>query len=306
MQELLLTLIVPFFSFIFALVLAFGILNFGFNKKVNIWTLAGILLVGQLITGFFGNFLFPFSGTVIYIILVGIALYKKFGLRIWQVIVLILLCLSVNVIANVFTIKQLDKYVLSGQPISNTNTNTNNGINQLSAVSGISVNSSVKSKQPIRYESPDKLFSVTFPMAVMGVTVLGDGTTTAETFDGSITTGMEYEASGMGFTDYIIDVVKYVVNKTGSDQPGFGAYPSLRKRLDSIHVSDEKASSQEIIFLGRKALRYTISLSFGLSSPKLRDGIMFYDKDKLYDIYVIRKTNENAVTDDYFNSFILN
>jgi hypothetical protein len=92
--------LLPFIHFVCDLIVLFLLFKYVFKlASINIWTLAGVLFVGSLLSTFFNNATLWWLGILVYLALVGVALYKKFNLSFQQVVISLV---SLIVVAGIF------------------------------------------------------------------------------------------------------------------------------------------------------------------------------------------------------------
>lgn len=275
--------LIPLINFVLVFIVTFVLLRYVFKiPTVNVWTLAGILIVGSLFLVFFGD-PYRWLGIIIYIILVGFAFYKKFKLTTPQVIAVLVIILLVPFVTTYLTRGTIFK---SSTQLEQKKNNTTNNVTDSWNL----------------YTSSEDNFRVLF----FGMPEVKKISSQIPDKKGRNFYLTSYASKLTEEPYYSIAVEEYSLRDINSTIAGFDAYMVLNDDLRARTAGGTIAYSaiQNIMFKNMPAIKYSYTSPYG---SRKTEGLELVYKNKFYRLEVSNEIKDWPQTEvnKFFNSFEL-
>ncbi len=271
-------------NFVLVFISALLLLKFVFKvTALNLWTLAGILIVGSLFLVFFGD-TYRWLGIIVYIVLVGIAFYKKFKLTVPQVISLLVVVALIPLITTYLTRGMIFKSTI--QPnLMKDSTSINNKITDNWGL----------------YTSTNDGFKILF----LGSPEMVKMSTQFTDKNGRKYYSTSYHTNFMTNPLYKVWVDEYSIQDIDASISGFDVYSALNEHLhngSAVYTSIENNKFKDL-----PAVKFSFHLPGSLADSEKTEGIEFIYKNKFYLVEVSNKINNwlQIDADKFINSFEL-
>ncbi len=273
-MSIFLLILLPSIDFVLTLIATFILLKYIFKVAIpSVWTIIGILVIGSLFLGFFGD-INKWLGIITYVILVGFAFYKKFKLTIPQIIGTLIIVLLIP-LATTYLASYLKHGIISKETSQSRSWNLYTSTQDNFKVLFFGLPEVYKISSPIPGGIDEKNFYLT-----------------------------SYSSKLMDKPYYTIAVEEYSLQDIDSTKMGFDAYSALNADMKRRTVGIiSNPSLQNTILKGMPAVKF----SYNLSDSTKTEGLVVVYKNKFYRLEVTNDIKNWSQVDagNFINSFEL-